>query len=190
MFLCKEIMRVWEKDETTLSQLSADIRYIINQAIKKGSSAVADVPDALEIIFNSGNFKDLLNKLTETLKIIFDVHKNTHEKRVLILIDKVKQYLDDNFTKVIVYKNFYDIFGYNGKYITVLFKGAYGISPSKYVMMRRIELAKHIMKRNPKIQVKDVAEMVGIPDSFYFSRIFKHREGLSPSAYLKNFQEG
>jgi YesN/AraC family two-component response regulator len=120
------------------------------------------------------------------MKIIFDIHKNTHEKRSQILIEKVKQYLDDNFTQAIVYKNFYDIFGYNEKYITMLFRSAYGISPSKYVIMRRIELAKHIMKSNQKIQVKDVAEMVGIPDPFYFSKIFKHREGLSPSVYLKN----
>jgi hypothetical protein len=35
LFLCKEMTRVWEEDEITQSQLLTDIRYIINQAIKK-----------------------------------------------------------------------------------------------------------------------------------------------------------
>jgi YesN/AraC family two-component response regulator len=187
-FLCKEALQVWKKNEITQDRLLIDIRYIMNQAIQKSLSAVPNLPDASDIINDSGNFEDLLNKFTETMEMIFDIKENIQEKKSTALIEKVKQYLDNNFTKVIVYKNFYDVFGYNEKYIALLFKAAYGISPSKYVIKQRIELAKQIMRNNPQMQIMDVAAMAGISDSFYFSRIFKHYEGLSPSEYLRNVQ--
>ena len=42
------------------------------------------------------------------------------------------------------------------------------------------------MESNPDILLKDVAEMVGFTDAFYFSRVFKAHEGISPSAFMKN----
>jgi YesN/AraC family two-component response regulator len=190
LFLCKEIVQIWKKSEITQERLLIDIRYIMNQAIQKSLSAVPNLPDASEIINDSGNFEDLLNKFTETMEMIFDIKENIQEKKSTALIEKVKQYLDNNFTKVIVYKNFYDIFGYNEKYIALLFKAAYGISPSKYVIKQRIELAKQIMRDNCQLQIMDIAAMVGISDSFYFSRMFKHCEGLSPSEYLRRCTGG
>jgi YesN/AraC family two-component response regulator len=189
LFLCKEAIRVWKENEITQEQLLIDIRYIMNQAIQKSLSAVPELPDASEIINGSGSFEALMNKLTETIEMIFDIKENIHEKKSTALIEKVKQYLDNNFTKVIVYKNFYDVFGYNEKYIALLFKTAYGISPSKYVIKQRIELAKQIMRNNRQVQIMDVSAMVGISDSFYFSRIFKHYEGLSPSEYLRQYTD-
>lgn len=46
------------------------------------------------------------------------------------------------------------------------------------------------MQNNPDILTKDVAEMVGFSDAFYFSRVFKSHEGMSPSQFLKNLKEG
>ena len=39
------------------------------------------------------------------------------------------------------------------------------------------------MQNNPDILTKDVAEMVGFSDAFYFSRVFKEKTGHSPSEY-------
>lgn len=102
----------------------------------------------------------------------------------------MRNYLDKNFTQQITTKSFQDIFGYNEKYISTLFKSEFGISPSKYISELRLKMAKTLMQNNPDILTKDVAEMVGFSDAFYFSRVFKSHEGMSPSQFLKNLKEG
>lgn len=34
--------------------------------------------------------------------------------------------------------------------------------------------------------MKDVVELVGFTDYFYFSRVFKSHEGVTPSQYIKS----
>ena len=52
-----------------------------------------------------------------------------------------------------------------------------------------VNMAKKLMQTNPDILLKDVAEMVGYTDAFYFSRVFKSHEGISPSQYAKLVKE-
>ena len=99
---------------------------------------------------------------------------------------QVKNWLDKNFTTQITYKIFQDLFGHNEKYLSTLFKAEFGISPSKYIGELRLNMAKNLMESNPDILLKDVADMVGFTDAFYFSRVFKTHEGISPSAFLRN----
>ena len=49
----------------------------------------------------------------------------------------------------------------------------------------RLNMAKNLMQNNPELRVKDVAELVGFTDYFYFSRVFKSHEGVTPSQYIK-----
>ena len=62
----------------------------------------------------------------------------------------------------------------------------YNITPSRYVGELRLNMAKNLMQNNPEIRVKDVAELVGFTDYFYFSRVFKSHEGVTPSQYIKS----
>lgn len=102
------------------------------------------------------------------------------------LAKQVKEWLDENFTTQITYKIFQDLFNLNEKYISTLFKAEYNITPSRYVEELRLNMAKNLMQNNPEIRVKDVAELVGFTDYFYFSRVFKSHEGVTPSQYIKS----
>nr|WP_244092470.1 helix-turn-helix transcriptional regulator [Blautia obeum] len=66
-----------------------------------------------------------------------------------------------------------------------MFKAEYNITPSRYVGELRLNMAKNLMQNNPELRVKDVAELVGFTDYFYFSRVFKSHEGVTPSQYIK-----
>ena len=62
----------------------------------------------------------------------------------------------------------------------------YNITPSRYVGELRLNMAKNLMQNNPELRVKNVAELVGFTDYFYFSRVFKSHEGVTPSQYIKS----
>jgi len=69
------------------------------------------------------------------------------------------------------------------------FKKKTGIPPKEYVLDTKLKKAKELIVQNKGINIKDVALQIGIQDEFYFSRLFKKREGISPSQYIKKNQE-
>ncbi|MDU0355126.1 AraC family transcriptional regulator [Paraglaciecola aquimarina] len=66
------------------------------------------------------------------------------------------------------------------------FKAAFNISPKRYILQKRIALAKQkLLLAN--VNVEQIAEQCGFCDIFYFSRVFKQEIGLSPSAFRKEY---
>ena len=65
-----------------------------------------------------------------------------------------------------------------------LFRAATGKSPIKYLNDIRLSLACGMLFE-PDKSIAEIAEEVGIPDQFYFSRLFRQRYGLSPMQYRK-----
>ncbi|MBI4978422.1 MAG: AraC family transcriptional regulator [Spirochaetes bacterium] len=60
-----------------------------------------------------------------------------------------------------------------------MFREHFNTTPGHYVIERRIAQAKELLI-NTGMPVESVGETVGIPDPFYFSRIFKKVTGRSP----------
>lgn len=70
----------------------------------------------------------------------------------------------------------------NASYLSVLFKKEMGRTISDYVQDTRIELAKRLLQ-DPGIKVYEVAEMVGIQTSAYFTYVFKKSVGCTPQEF-------
>ena len=62
------------------------------------------------------------------------------------------------------------------------FKLATGYSPKEYVLRVRLRAAKQLLAFTNQ-SVADVAAAVGFDDAFYFSRLFRTKEGLSPTLF-------
>lgn len=71
------------------------------------------------------------------------------------------------------------------KYFGTLFKQATGQTVTQYLLSLRMEEAKRLLRSNERT-VKEIAEEVGIPDLFYFSKLFKKSEGLSPKKFAQS----
>ena len=81
---------------------------------------------------------------------------------------EVKDFLDKNFTTI----------------DTHLFKDTLGIPPLKYLIKKRISLAKKLLAETDK-SIGDVAKACGYVDVAYFCRVFKNVEGVTPLAYRR-----
>lgn len=177
----------WSKQQVTQFQLLTDVRYFISTIIHEHLKENIIYPDPAEIIASSHSYQELEKELSFETNRIYgfnDSMESTENQHSLAY--QVKNWLDKNFTTQITYKIFQDLFGHNEKYLSTLFKAEFGISPSKYIGELRLNMAKNLMESNPDILLKDVADMVGFTDAFYFSRVFKTHEGISPSAFLRN----
>ena len=70
-------------------------------------------------------------------------------------------------------------------YLYRLFMDEIGVSVVEYITRRRIAKAE-IMLANSDFSVKDVAYSVGFTDQMYFSRVFKKRNGRTPTEFRKS----
>ena len=74
-------------------------------------------------------------------------------------------------------------------YFSRLFRRTYGRSVRQWLVDQRIRLARLYLAESDH-DVTSVAAMLGYNDVFYFSRQFKQRVGLSPSAYRRHLMRG
>lgn len=74
-------------------------------------------------------------------------------------------------------------------YLFRLFKEETGVSVIDYIRRCRVDNAA-IMLKDKNISIKDIAYSVGFSDQMYFSKVFKHIKGLSPTEYRKEYSAG
>lgn len=72
----------------------------------------------------------------------------------------------------------------NQAYFGRVFKTVMHMSFKKYVLNQRIDLAKRLLAEN-RYNITEVGKRVGIPNSSYFTKLFKEVTGKLPSAYMK-----
>ncbi|MFN7943938.1 MAG: helix-turn-helix domain-containing protein [Blastocatellia bacterium] len=65
-----------------------------------------------------------------------------------------------------------------------LFKSALGVSPSRYHINLRLNLARQLLRETKK-SVMEVSLEVGYADPSHFARLFRRETGLSPSDYRR-----
>lgn len=188
--LCSSLIRLWEDRGTTQLQLQTDLRFVLDAVNRKAGSGQDVYLNPSELLASSSSYEDLHQALLLELGRLCAVNEQFAGKvpHTHALALKVRDYLDDNYTHPVTYKNFPELFGYHEKYISFIFKEEFGLSPSKYMLKLRLTAAKNLMQHNPDILLKDVAEAVGYEDQLYFSRVFKNSTGMSPKAYLKQLK--
>ena len=60
-----------------------------------------------------------------------------------------------------------------------------GLSFSEYITARRMQKAKELLKDDSR-SIEEIANAVGYHDYFYFTKVFKKTQGISPSKYRKS----
>ena len=98
--------------------------------------------------------------------------------------DSVKTIIDYNFGREITLQEISDTLHLNSAYLSRKFMQKYGIAPKDYLIEKRIAHAKRLL-RESDASVMEISASVGYVDQFYFSRIFKKKEGIPPLAYRK-----
>ncbi|MEM8524211.1 MAG: AraC family transcriptional regulator [Bacteroidota bacterium] len=106
----------------------------------------------------------------------------SNETQLAIAIG-TKRYIDNNFEKEINL----DLLAhmrFTSKYHLIrIFKKYYGITPRQYLINKRIEQAKAVLKTGKS--VSDTCYAVGFQSLNSFSTLFKSKTGISPSIYRR-----
>ena len=95
---------------------------------------------------------------------------------------KIKEYLDQNFTSPITLDSLSETVYISKHYLSHLFKEQTGISPIKYLTLKRMKKACELLSET-ELPVSEVSKAVGYENPLYFSQVFKRVYGISPVKY-------
>ncbi len=98
------------------------------------------------------------------------------------VINQIKYYIDCHYNEHISLAKLAAMSHYNPCYLNTLFKKHIGIPINKYIIEVRLSKAEELLS-HADLEIKQIAYKVGFDDPLYFSRIFSHYRGLSPSKY-------
>lgn len=93
-----------------------------------------------------------------------------------------REYIDLNFTEPDCPENACRTSGLSYRHFCSLFKTVFNITPSRYITVKKIQLAKTLLK-TPAVSVEEISRLCGFNDVYYFSKVFKSETGITPSAF-------
>lgn len=99
-------------------------------------------------------------------------------------VRRAKNYIESSIGRRLSVRDVAEAVSIHDRYLYTLFVQIEGISPKEYILLRKMETAKDLLA-NTDLTVSDIAQATGLPDVYSFSRLFKAKQGVSPSAYRK-----
>lgn len=101
-------------------------------------------------------------------------------------VQRVKEYLDENFREKITLDDLSSRFFINKYYLLTLFKDRYGVTVNAYLNQMRVTWVKQQLRFTDRTAESLAAELQIEPA--YLSRLFKKVEGVSPSKFRKSWK--
>lgn len=172
------------------------------------------LPPSYGYIFHSGEmypvfcqyFKTLLLEFEHKEHLYIDIAQNVSRTLLMHLFRLIHQtgsygsllgknrtlsqllsYIQQHFREPITLEQISKACFCNVYYLSHIFTQEQGMSIGKYILSRRMEEAKRLLKETA-LPVNEVGCAVGLTDASYFCRIFKKSCGMTPLKYRKAMQ--
>jgi AraC family transcriptional regulator len=110
--------------------------------------------------------------------------KSTTKKDLYRRIAKGKEFIDASFSTPLTIESVAKEACMSEYHFFRLFKSIFGVSPHQYILKKRLEYGKNILRQD-KYCVSDAAFEAGFSDIYTFSKAFKKHFGYAPSSLLK-----
>lgn len=124
--------------------------------------------------------KSLFLKFVETMLVCAKMQTASN------VVDHAIAFMTENYPQPISIAEIAEEVGCERRRLSYLFDKQMGMSPIQFLTEIRLKQSKEIL-RTTTIPIKEIAEMVGYQDGFYFCRVFKKQYELTPSEYRKQF---
>lgn len=101
----------------------------------------------------------------------------------------IRRYIDTHYKEQLDLEALAEVAHVNKYYLSHAFKREYGTSPINYLIQRRIEESRYLL-RETDLSLSQIARVLGFSSASYFSQSFRRAEGLTPMEYRKDAHTG
>ena len=95
----------------------------------------------------------------------------------------VLEYIEDHLDAAPTLTEIAAVTGLNPYHFARQFKAATGLPPHQYVIARRVERAKHLLREGTDLSLAEIAARAGFYDQSQFSHHFKRLVGVTPGQF-------
>jgi two-component system, response regulator YesN len=195
------LAEVLDRIVSSLSAAQANHALAMDAACRILYMALSLLPDGEEMIsgiFESGRdgyrsiyeYKtadECLSWIGRLRNGLVGVLQNRKQDYRLRVVTKVQRYIDDNVGKKLLLSEVASIHGLSQNYLSSLFSKYGGSSFVEYTTKAKITAAKKMMAAGD-LKIHEIAERLGFESAFYFSKVFKKVEGVSPREYMQQVE--
>ena len=105
------------------------------------------------------------------------------------VVAQVQEYIRQNLDKRLSLNDVASVFNFSPNYLSQLFAQSGETGFVEYVTDARVIAAKELMATTD-LKIYEISERVGFESAFYFSKVFKKIEGVSPKRYMQRLRGG
>ncbi len=182
----KNSTQVWEETERFFNLIRASkARYIsenknyLGNLLRIWQGREQHVEDIIVKIQQT----DFLDELETVIYTYWKHFQNIEENEESnYLIKKAKQYIQDNYNRMITLTDLADYMGLSESYTSRLFNKEVGMNMSSYINEIRVEKAKELLTHSDE-KIYGIAEKIGYASTTAFHVAFKKKTGMTPAEY-------
>jgi len=175
LFTLEPFYRIKHTFKSHLRLSAGELAYVRNLLATMESEYQANLP-AVESMTDT-----YFIQLVIFLSRRYTLSQNEHIVPVLDLANAINR-IENGYGEAIKLTELSELSHLSVNQFIRIFKTIYGATPMQHLLRIRMRRACDLLK-GTRLPVTEIAGMVGIPDSNYFTRIFKAQFGLSPREY-------
>ena len=142
-------------------------------------------PDGYMSIYRQQNTSQIvtwLKTFSNGICEFFDERTKDYKNRIVF---DVKNYINEHISEKLTLNQLAAQFGISTSYLSQLFGRYSNLGFIEYVNYSKVQEAKRLLKEE-HLKIYEVADIMSFGSEFYFSKVFKKVEGISPSEYINN----
>lgn len=185
-------LSVCDEKRTAQRELEAYLKRILEYCFASaGHAKLSNLRlEIEEYISNSRTYGELYTSLSflfEQLYQSYILNKRSSSNPEK-LVEEIRRFIQDNFSRDININDIAEHFSITPAYLSRLFKKHSDVKPIEFLMDCRMKQACQYFLES-SLSVREVAELCGYSNQYYFSKAFKQVTSYSPSEYRIRFQK-
>jgi Response regulator containing CheY-like receiver domain and AraC-type DNA-binding domain len=170
----------------TISLINS-IRVSLSASDKMASEVT--LANLYKLIEKCDNLSDLNVVLEDAAKQTVAKVNEFNNNNMKLLMRKAVDYLEKHYAEPITLNQAAETLYVSNFYLSRMFKKELGINFVDFLNELRIEKAKALLT-DARYKTYEVAEAVGVPNSHYFSKLFRKHVGMTASEYRESAIQG
>lgn len=183
------IFKQWEQRSCTILEMEKELVYLLDSLKYSALPGTVYEFNSLFYVENlfccSTDYQQLETNFTALITELFEKTNQTKETSADALIESAVEYFRQNLDSNITMQMLCSKFQVSQVYLCRIFKKQLDMTPIDYFIHMKIDRAGELLLLYPTLPVKEISEMLGFSDSYYFSKVFKKITGETPSSFRK-----
>ena len=166
---------------------ASNILYLSISLLPEGEKTVSGFfersPEGYMSLYRKTGVDQIVNwleYLSDCIASLFDEKKKDYKNRI---VSDVKTYINEHVSEKLSLNEVAARFGISPSYLSQLFGRYNETGFSEYINICKVEAAKRML-RAENSKVYEVADALSFGSEFYFSKVFKKIEGITPTEYM------